>query len=73
MDRAYEGNETGQLALDLRVVPLVPPLKGRIEPWEYDLEMYKVERLFCRPKGCRRIVSRSEKLDVMLVGASASR
>ena len=26
MDRAYEGNETRQLALDLGFVPVVPPL-----------------------------------------------
>ena len=52
MDRAYEGNETRQLALDLGFIPVVPPLKTRIEPWEYDREMYKrrnaVERLFRR-------------------------
>ena len=37
MDRAYEGNETRQLALDLGFVPVVPPLSTRIEPWEYVL------------------------------------
>src|SRR5678815_3813106 len=36
MDRAYEGNETRQLALDLGFIPVVPPLATRIEPWEYD-------------------------------------
>ena len=50
MDRAYEGNETRQLALDLGFVPVVPPTKTRVDPWEYDREMYKrrneVERLF---------------------------
>jgi transposase len=50
MDRAYEGNETRQLALDLGFIPVVPPLSTRVEPWEYDREMYKrrneVERLF---------------------------
>lgn len=69
MDRAYEGNETRQLALDLGFIPVVPPLSTRIEPWEYDLEMYKrrneVERLFRRLKGYRRIFSRFEKLDIM--------
>ena len=51
---------------------MVPPLKTRLEPWEYDREMYKrcneVERLFRRLKGFRRIFSRFEKLDVMFVG-----
>lgn len=69
MDRAYEGNETRQLALDLGFIPVVPPLRTRIDPWEYDREMYKrrneVERLFRRLKGFRRIFSRFEKLDAM--------
>ena len=72
MDRAYEGNETRQLALDLGFLPVVPPLKSRTEPWEYDKVMYKrrneVERLFRRLKGYRRIFSRFEKLDVMFLG-----
>ena len=55
MDRAYEGNETRQLALDLGFIPVVPPLSTRIEPWEYDRAMYKrrneVERLFRWLKG----------------------
>jgi len=72
MDRAYEGNETRKLALDLGFIPVVPPLSTRIEPWEYDREMYKrrskVERLFRRLRGYRRIFSRFEKLDVMFLG-----
>lgn len=69
MDRAYEGNETRQLALDLGFIPVVRPKSTRIQPWEYDRAMYKrrneVERLFRRLKGYRRIFSRFEKLDVM--------
>ena len=71
MDRAYEGNETRQLALDLGYSPVVPSKSTRIEPWEYDREMYKrrneVERLFRRLKGYRRIFSAFEKLDVMFL------
>jgi transposase len=71
MDRAYEGKETRQLALDLGFIPVVPPKSNRIEPWEYDREMYKrrneIERLFRRLKGFRRIFSRFEKLDVMFM------
>jgi transposase len=71
MDRAYEGNETRQLALDLGYVPVVPPKQNRLMPWEYDRAMYKrrneIERLFRRLKGFRRIFSRFEKLDVMFV------
>ena len=71
MDRAYEGQETRQLALDLGFIPVVPPKSNRITPWEYDRERYKrrnqIERLFRRLKGFRRIFSRFEKLDVMFV------
>lgn len=47
-------------------------MKTRIEPSEYDREMYKrrneVERLCRRLKGYRRIFSRFEKLDAMFLG-----
>jgi len=60
MDRAYEDDATRQLALDLGFVPVVPPKSNRLEPWEYDREMYKrrneVERLFRRLKGLILIV-----------------
>ena len=72
MDRAYQGDETRQLALDLGFTPVVPPLSSRVDPWEYDREMYKrrneIERLFRRMKGFRRIFSRFEKLDVLFLG-----
>ena len=72
MDRAYEGNETRQLALELGFTPVVPPLSTRIAPWEYDKQLYKrrneVERLFRRLKGFRRIFSRFDKLDVLFLG-----
>jgi transposase len=71
MDRAYEGDETRQLALDLGFIPVVPPSGRRLQPWEYDRAMYKrrnqVERLFRRLKGFRRIFSRFEKLDEMFL------
>jgi transposase len=71
MDRAYEGDATRQLALELGFVPVVPPKQNRLTPWEYDRAMYKrrneIERLFRRLKGFRRIFSRFEKLDVMFV------
>ena len=72
MDRAYQGDETRQLALALGFEAVVPPLRTRVEPWEYDREMYKrrneIERLFRRLKGFRRIFSRFEKLDVVFLG-----
>jgi transposase len=69
MDRAYEGDETRQLALDLGFLPVVPPNPHRLRPWRFDRAMYakrnEVERLFRRLKGFRRIFSRFDKLDVM--------
>ena len=71
MDRAYEGDETRQLVLNLGMIPVVPPKSNRITPWEYDRALYKkrneVERLFRRLKGFRRIFSRFEKLDVVFL------
>ena len=71
MDWAYEDNQTRQLALDLGLIPVVPPRTNRIEPWEYDRALYKkrneIERLFRRLKGFRRIFSRFEKLDVVFL------
>jgi len=71
MDRAYEGNETRQLALDLGFIPVVPPLSARVAPWKYIKAWYRrrneIERLFRRLKGFRRIFSRFDKLDVMFM------
>ena len=54
MDRAYEGDETRQLALELGFTPVVPPKQNRVNPWEYDRVMYRrrneIERLFRRLK-----------------------
>ena len=72
MDRAYEDNETRQLALDFGFIPLVPTKSNRLEAWQYDKAMYRkrseIERLFRRLKGFRRIFSRFEKLDVLFLG-----
>ncbi|MCH8247804.1 MAG: IS5 family transposase [Bacteroidetes bacterium] len=71
MDRAYEGDQTRQLVLELGFTPVVPPKQNRIAPWEYDRVMYRrrneIERLFRRLKGFRRIFSRFDKLDVMFM------
>jgi transposase len=70
MDRAYEGDQTRQLALDLGFIPVVPPKQNRVTAWEYNRAMYKrrkIERLFRRLKGFRRIFSRFEKLDLMFI------
>ena len=72
MDRAYSGDQTRRLAFDMGFMPVVPPLKSRVNPWEYDKELYKrrneVERLFRRLKGYRRVFTRYDKLDVLYTG-----
>ena len=69
MDRAYEGDETRQLAVELGYIPVVPPNPNRLLSWEYDRFIYRrrneVERLFRRLKGFRRVFSRFDKLDLM--------
>ena len=72
MDRAYEGDATRQLAVDLGYCPVVPPRRSRRVKWEYDKELYRrrneVERFFRRLKGFRRICTRYDKLDQMYLG-----
>ena len=55
MDRAYQDNQTRQLALELGFTPVVPPLRTRVDPWDYDHQIYKrrneIERLFRRLEG----------------------
>ena len=69
MDKAYEGDETRQLVVDLGLEPVVPPKANRVCPWDYDRELYKrrneVERLFRRLKRFRRVFTRFDKLDVV--------
>ena len=71
MDRAYEDDQTRQLALEFGWIPVVPPKRTRLEPWEYDRVLYRRrnegERLFRRLKGFRRVFSRFDKLDVMFL------
>jgi transposase len=71
MDRADEGNETQQRALDLGLSPVVPPHPQRAEPWRIRKAWYRrrneMERLFRRLKGFRRIFSRFDKLDLVFI------
>jgi len=72
MDRAYEGNKTRSKAIEQGFIPVVPPKKNRIDPWEYDKELYKrrneIERFFRRLKRFRRIFTRYDKLDIIFSG-----
>ena len=70
-DRAYEGTQTRQLALELGYTPVIPPKRNRKQPWNYNHRVYKrrneVERLFRRLKGYRRIFTRYDKLDIIFL------
>ena len=72
MDRAYEGDETRALAVELGYIPVVPPKQNRKDPWEYDKNIYRrrneVERFFLRLKRFRKIFTRYDKLDIMFAG-----
>jgi transposase len=72
MDRAYQADETLELARKLGYQPVVPPSGRRLHPWEYDRKLYRqrnrIERLFRRIKGYRRVFSGFDKLDVMFAG-----
>jgi transposase len=72
MDRAYEDDETRDLAVRQGFIPVVPPKSNRREPWEYDKEVYKnrneVERFFLRIKRFRKVFTRYGKLNVMYLG-----
>jgi len=72
MDCAYEGDRLRATAKSLGYNPVVPPKKGRIDPWEYDEELYRrkneVERFFQRIKRFRRVFTRYDKLDIAFAG-----
>ena len=72
MDRAYEGDKMRALARKLGYTPVVPPKRSRIDPWEYDRNLYKrrneVERFFRRIKRFRRVFTRYDKLDAIFAG-----
>lgn len=69
MDRAYEGDETRKCVTKSGFEPVVSPKSNLLKPWNYDKIIYKrrnkIESLFRRLKGFRRIFSRFEKLDLM--------
>jgi len=73
MDSACHGDETLRLSRELGDLPVVPPNPGRLKLWAYDRVIYRrrneIERLFRRLKGCRRVFSRFDKLDVLFAGS----
>ena len=47
-DRAYDGNETRNLALHLGYRLCIPPKSNRKSPWDYDKELYKMTKSFTK-------------------------
>ena len=51
---------------------MAPAKRNRRVPWSYDRELYKrrneIERLFRRLKGCRRVFTRFNKLEMLYLG-----
>ena len=69
MDRAYEGDTTRQLALDLGFTPVVRHSRpGGTPGCTTGRYTNEIERLFRRLKGFRRIFSRFDKLDALFLG-----
>ncbi len=72
IDRAYAGEETVSLAIELGYTPVVPPHPKSFTAREYDRVAYRrrnqIERLFRRLKGYRRVFSRFDKLDLLFMG-----
>jgi hypothetical protein len=70
MDRASEGDESRQLALNPNFIPIVRPKSNRANAWQYDHAMYKprneIERLFRRLKRFDAFLAIRE-LDVMFI------
>ena len=71
MDRAYSGDETRQLALDLGFIPVVPPTASASRPGNTTAlctsGAMRSSGFSAGSKAFRRIFSRFEKLDVMFV------
>ena len=71
MDRAYEGDKTRELCRSFGHEPIDTPKKNRLNPWEYDHDLYKkrniIERLFRWLKEFRRVCTRYDKRDLIFL------
>jgi transposase len=66
MDKGYDSKSIREQLLAQDIVPVIPPKSNRIEPIDYDKDLYKlrekVERFFNKLKQFRRLAPRYEKL-----------
>jgi transposase len=67
MDKGYDSNRIREQLLAQDIVPVIPSKSNRTAAIDYDHDLYmlreKVERFFNKLKQCRRIVTRSEKVN----------
>ena len=66
MDKAYDSDQIRDHLTEHRLVPVIPPKCNRMDPPDYDHDLYKlrekIERFFNKLKQFRRIATRYEKL-----------
>ena len=71
IDRAFEGDRTRRLAVELAYEPVVQPKSNRRRPWAYGAQRYRrrneIGRIFGRLKRFRRIAIRYDQLDVIFL------
>ncbi len=69
-DRGYDSNNFRHMLAEMKINPIIPGRKNRVEPIEYDRHTYKernaIERFFWRLKEYRRIATRYDKTEIML-------
>jgi transposase len=71
-DRAFDRDPQRHACIERDVCPVIPNKAHRVDPWPFDPVAYrernKVERLFGKLKGFRRVATRYEKLRAMFLG-----
>ena len=71
-DKAYDGDALRAGCVDRGVGTVIPNKVNRVDPWPFDPAAYrdrnKVERLFGKLKGFRRVATRYDKLKRTFLG-----
>ncbi len=71
-DRAFDGDAQRADLIDRGICPVIPNKRNRTDPWPFDEVAYqernKVERLFAKLKGFRRVATRYDKLRETFLG-----
>jgi transposase len=71
-DKAFDGDAQRAACVDRDVCPVIPNRRNRTDPWPFDPVAYRernrVERLFAKLKGFRRVATRYDKLKATFLG-----